>query len=140
MMYVYYHIMNEMNKNLGKITETISEHGAPVIEQLLDKLTGKGAQVKYSFQDLKVEMPAATKPDGKTVKGGKLNVNGTITISAKVIKVQDNNLQTNEYNTSASQTSYSGPEIERTNTSKFTTAEKSEESLRDYNSNQSNPV
>lgn len=132
--------MNEMNKNLGKITETISEHGAPVIEQLLDKLTGKGAQVKYSFQDLKVEMPAATKPDGKTVKGGKLNVNGTITISAKVIKVQDNNLQTNTFNSGASQTSYSGPDIERTNMSRFTTADNSEENLRDYNSNQSNPV
>jgi hypothetical protein len=33
--------MSEINKNLGKITETISEHGAHVIEQLLDKLTGK---------------------------------------------------------------------------------------------------
>lgn len=78
--------MNEVNKNLGKITHTISEHGAPVIEQLLDKLTGKGAQVKYSFENLNIEMPSATKPDGQTVKGGRFNVRGAITISAKVIE------------------------------------------------------
>jgi hypothetical protein len=135
-MYFYYHIMSEINKNLGKITETISEHGAPVIEQLLDKLTGKGAQIKYSFQDLKVDMPAATKPDGKTVKGGRFNVNGTITISAKVIPVEDKDLQTKRYNTRASQTDYSIPDVQTTNTTKYT----NEESLRNYNSNQSNPV
>jgi hypothetical protein len=135
-MYFYYHIMSEINKNLGKITETISEHGAPVIEQLLDKLTGKGAQIKYSFQDLKVDMPAATKPDGKTVKGGRFNVNGTITISAKVIPVEDKDLQTKRYNTRASQTDYSIPDAQTTNTSEYT----NEESLRNYNSNQSNPV
>jgi hypothetical protein len=128
--------MSEINKNLGKITETISEHGAPVIEQLLDKLTGKGAQIKYSFQDLKVDMPAATKPDGKTVKGGRFNVNGTITISAKVIPVEDKDLQTKRYNTRASQTDYSIPDVQTTNTSEYT----NEESLRNYNSNQSNPV
>lgn len=130
-----------MNKNLGKIGETISEHGAPVIEQLLDKLTGKGAQIKYSFQDLKVEMPAATKPDGETVKGGRLNVNGTITISAKVTKVQGNDIQTNRYNnTIASQNNYSGTDTQQTNTSEYTNIENSEESLRGYSSNQSNPV
>jgi hypothetical protein len=133
--------MNEMNKNLGKITETISEHGPPVIEQLLDKLTGKGALVKYSFQDLKVEMPAATKPDGKTVKGGRLNVNGTVTISAKVIKVQDNDFQSDNYNTNTPKNSYSGPGITEENSSTYANNDNnSEESLRDYNSNQSNPV
>lgn len=133
MVYLYYHIMNEMNKNLGKIKETISEHGAPVIEHLLDKLTGKGAQVKYSFQDLKVEMPTATKPDGKTVKGGRLNVNGTITISAKVIRVQDDDHRTSRYGTN-SQTSLSERDIREVSPDMNTT--NTEESLRDYNSNQ----
>jgi hypothetical protein len=81
-------------------------------------------------------MPAATKPDGKTVKGGRFNVNGTITISAKVIPVEDKDLQTKRYNTRASQTDYSIPDVQTTNTSEYT----NEESLRNYNSNQSNPV
>ena len=59
--------MSEINKSIGSITSKITEHGAPVIEQLLDKLTGKGALVKYNFEDLKIEMPSATDPKGRTI-------------------------------------------------------------------------
>ena len=82
--------MSEITKNIGNITSKITEHGAPVIEQLLDKLTGKGALVKYSFEDLKIEMPSATDPKGRTISGGKMTVHGTITISAKVQNLNDN--------------------------------------------------
>ncbi|WP_148686984.1 hypothetical protein [Candidatus Nitrosocosmicus hydrocola] len=83
--------MSEINKNLGKITSKITEHGAPVIEQLLDKLTGKGALVKYSFEDLNVEMPSATDPNGRIIGGGKMTIHGTITISARVQDINDVN-------------------------------------------------
>ena len=81
--------MSEINKNIGNITSKITEHGAPVIERLLDKLTGKGALIKYDFEDLKIEMPSATDPKGRNIGGGKMTIHGTITISARVQKIND---------------------------------------------------
>ncbi|HEX5905286.1 MAG TPA: hypothetical protein VFY50_04500 [Candidatus Nitrosocosmicus sp.] len=81
--------MSDINKNIENITSKITEHGAPVIERLLNKLTGKGALVRYSFEDLKIEMPSATDPNGRTIRGGKMTIHGTITISAKMHDLND---------------------------------------------------
>ncbi len=34
--------MNQLNNNLNKITHKISEEGAPILEQLIEKLNWKG--------------------------------------------------------------------------------------------------
>ncbi len=78
--------MNQLNNNLNKITHKISEQGAPVLEQFVEKLTGKGAIITYSFSDLKVEMPIDKGPEGRQIGGGKLTVNGNVRISAEVHK------------------------------------------------------
>ncbi|WP_458747114.1 hypothetical protein [Candidatus Nitrosocosmicus sp. T] len=78
--------MNQLNNNLNKITHKISEEGAPVLERLIEKLTGKGAIITYSFNNLKIEMPTAKGPEGRQIGGGNLNVNGTLRISAEVHK------------------------------------------------------
>ena len=88
--------MNQLNNNLNKITHKISEQGAPILEQLVEKLTGKNAIITYSFDDLKVEMPTAKGPQGRQIGGGKLTVNGTIRISAVVHK--KNNVRMEEEN------------------------------------------
>jgi hypothetical protein len=80
-----YH-MNQLNNNLNKITHKISEEGAPVLEQLIEKLTGKGAIITYSFNNLKIEIPTAKGPEGRQIGGGNLTVNGTLRISAEVHK------------------------------------------------------
>ena len=61
--------MNQFNNNLNKITHKISEEGPPILEQLIEKLTGKGAVVTYSFDNLKIEMPKA-----KVMKGARFAV------------------------------------------------------------------
>lgn len=76
--------MNQFNNNLNKITHKISEEGPPILEQLIEKLTGKGAVVTYSFDNLKIEMPKAQGHEGCQICSGSLTVNGTIRISAKV--------------------------------------------------------
>lgn len=78
--------MNQLNNNLNKITHKISEQGAPILEQLVEKLTGKGAIITYSFNNLKIDMPTAKGPEGRQIGGGKLIVNGAVRISAKVHK------------------------------------------------------
>lgn len=76
--------MNQLNNNLNKITHKISEEGAPILEQLIEKLAGKGAVVTYSFDNLKIEMPKAQGHEGCQICSGSLNVNGKIRISAEV--------------------------------------------------------
>jgi hypothetical protein len=78
--------MNQLNNNLNKITHKISEQGAPILEQLVEKLTGKNAIITYSFNNLRVEMPTTKGPEGRQIGGGNLTVNGTVRISAEVHK------------------------------------------------------
>ena len=76
--------MNQFNNNLNKITHKISEEGVPILEQLIEKLTGKGAVVTYSFDNLKLEMPKVQGHEGCQICSGNLTVNGKIRISAEV--------------------------------------------------------
>lgn len=85
--------MNQLNNNLNKITHKISEEGAPILEQLVEKLTGKGAIITYSFNNLNIEMPTAQGPEGRQLGGGNLTVNGRIRISAVVHKKNDGNFE-----------------------------------------------
>lgn len=47
---------------------------------LYDKLTGRGAEIHYNFQDLEVFVPASTQPDSAQARW---KLNGTVTISTK---------------------------------------------------------
>ena len=134
--------MSEINKNIGNITSKITEHGAPVIERLLDKLTGKGALIKYNFEDLKIEMPSATDPKGKTIGGGKMTIHGTITISARVQKINDgspgggniSSPENNNYNYGSTTRNNEGITLNNTDKEQFKTLD-DEPALKDYSSN-----
>ena len=134
--------MSEINKNIGNITSKITEHGAPVIERLLDKLTGKGALIKYNFEDLKIEMPSATDPKGKTIGGGKMTIHGTITISARVQKINDgspgggniSSPENNNYNYGSTTRNIEGITLNNTDKEQFKTLD-DEPALKDYSSN-----
>jgi len=84
--------MNQLNNNLNKITHKISEEGVPILEQLVEKLTGKGAVITYSFDNLKIEMPKAEGHEGCQICSGNLTVNGSIRISAEVHKKNKGNV------------------------------------------------
>ena len=88
--------MNQLNNNLNKITHKISEEGVPILEQLIEKLTGKGAVVTYAFDNLKIEMPKAQGHEGCQICSGDLTVNGTIRISAKVHKKNNRSFEETE--------------------------------------------
>lgn len=136
--------MSEINKNIGNITSKITEHGAPVLERLLDKLTGKGALVKYSFEDLKIEMPSATDPNGRNIGAGKMTIHGTITISARVQDINDGhgvtgnvNGSTNNEHSDNTLRNNENTTIDRTDKEEFKTIG-DEPALKDYSSNDSN--
>ena len=136
--------MSEINKNIGNITSKIAEQGAPVVERLLDKLTGKGALVKYSFDDLKIEMPSVTDPKGRNIGGGRMTIHGTITISAKVQDLNETSdgggmsgtgTSTNDENSSNNTLGTNNNSlVDSTQRDQFKTSDE-EPALRDYNSN-----
>ncbi len=146
--------MSEITKNLGNITSKITQSGAPVIEQLLDKLTGKGALIRYSFEDLNIEMPSATDPKGRNMGGGRMSIHGTITISARVHKItsstsssSSSSNSSNEYlensltseTTNQTITGTSASSIGQT-TERFVDNKDNEPALRDYNSNENTTI
>ncbi|VFJ15287.1 hypothetical protein [Candidatus Nitrosocosmicus franklandus] len=137
--------MSEINKNIGNITSKIAEQGAPVIERLLDKLTGKGALIKYSFNDLKIEMPSVKDPNGRNIREGKITIRGTIAVSARVQHLEDQNNDMKGTGISISnENSESASESKDNNLVDYTTGHNLETSaeepaLRDYNSTE-NPT
>lgn len=61
----------------------MSSQWAEIIGQLFDRLTGKGASVTYTFDNLVVEMPKAHGPGGQDLGSAKWTVNGRIVITAE---------------------------------------------------------
>jgi len=54
-----------------------------LMAQLFDRLTGKGTKITYEFQDLEIDIPRATGPQGQDLGTAKWTVNGKIVITAE---------------------------------------------------------
>lgn len=66
-----------------------STQWAEIIGQLFDRLTGKGASVTYTFDNLTIDMPRATGPNGQEMGSAKWTVNGKIVITAEAHKTAE---------------------------------------------------
>jgi hypothetical protein len=71
-----------MGQNDTGIQQT-STQWAEIIGQLFDRLTGKGASVTYTFDNLIIDMPRAQGPGGKDMGSAKWTVNGRVVITAE---------------------------------------------------------
>ncbi|HEX7032608.1 MAG TPA: hypothetical protein VF172_06380 [Nitrososphaera sp.] len=74
--------MSQDEKNI----QQASTQWAEVIGQLFDRLTGKGASVTYTFDNLIIDMPKAQGPGGKEMGSAKWTVNGKVIITAEAHK------------------------------------------------------
>ena len=54
------------------------------IKDIVDKLTGKDMEVTYHFDNLQIDMPKATGPEGKEIGSAKWKINGKFTISTQL--------------------------------------------------------
>ena len=70
------------NETGGSIQQA-STQWAEIIGQLFDRLTGKGASVTYTFDNLIIDMPKAQGPGGRDVGSAKWTINGKIVITAE---------------------------------------------------------
>lgn len=72
-----------MSQDSDSGIQQTSSQWAEIIGQLVDRLTGKGASVTYSFENLVIDMPRAQGPGGKDMGSGKWTINGRIAIIAE---------------------------------------------------------
>ena len=70
---------NEANNADGSISNWSS-----VVKDIVDKLTGKDMEVTYDFENLQIDMPKATGPEGKELGSAKWKINGKFTISTQL--------------------------------------------------------
>ena len=56
---------------------------ANLLTDLFDRLTGKGAEVTYNFQNLEIDIPRAAGPQGTELGSAKWVINGRLAITAQ---------------------------------------------------------
>jgi hypothetical protein len=77
--------MSQIGNNVGKVAGQVSEQAVPILDQLIDKLTGRHASITYTFDNFKIDMPRA-QAHGKQMMSGQVSIRGSITISAELHK------------------------------------------------------
>jgi hypothetical protein len=65
---------------------------ANLLTDLFDRLTGKGAEISYNFQELEIDIPRAAGPQGQELGSAKWVVNGRLTITARTQTGSNDNL------------------------------------------------
>jgi hypothetical protein len=70
--------------DIGKKVQDNKSQWTELVSQLVDKLTGKDLAVTYEFNDLQIDLPKATGPDGKEIGSAKWKINGKFVISTEV--------------------------------------------------------
>ena len=70
--------------DIGKKVQENKSQWTELVSQLVDKLTGKDLAVTYEFNDLQIDLPKATGPNGKELGSAKWKINGKFVISTEV--------------------------------------------------------
>ena len=75
--------MSQNTEPGDKGIQRTSAQWAEIIGQLFDRLTGKGASVTYTFDNLVIDIPKAQGPNGQDMGSAKWTVNGKMIITAE---------------------------------------------------------
>lgn len=82
-----------MNETQDAQSRNEMEHTAPqwaeIIEQFVDGLTGKGASISYTFDNLAIDIPRAQGPNRQDLGSAKWTVNGKVIITAETLQSTD---------------------------------------------------
>ena len=73
-----------INENKDKDSERNISNWSDVVGYIVDKLTGKDMEVTYDFDNLEVDIPKATGPEGKELGSAKWKINGKFIISTQL--------------------------------------------------------
>jgi hypothetical protein len=78
-------VVDEASKKFQEGASQLPE----IIKEVVDKLTGKNMEVTYDFQNLEVDVPRVTGPEGKELGSAKWKVNGKFVLSTQLLKTTD---------------------------------------------------
>ena len=73
-----------LNDDKDKKTETSISNWSDIVRDIVDKLTGKDMEVTYDFNNLEVDIPKATGPEGKELGSAKWKIHGKFIISTQL--------------------------------------------------------
>lgn len=82
--------MENLKQETSKVTneDKNEEHNvsnwSDVVRDIVDKLTGKDMEVTYDFDNLEIDIPKATGPEGKELGSAKWKINGKFIISTQL--------------------------------------------------------
>jgi hypothetical protein len=74
---------NNSGSNTSQGMQQMTTQWAEIVGQLFDRLTGKGASVTYTFDNLVIDIPRAQGPNGQDMGSAKWTVNGKVIITAE---------------------------------------------------------
>ena len=75
------------NKDIGNKDNTQKENvsqWAELISQVVDKIIGKDVSITYRFDNLQINVPKATGPNGQELGSAKWNINGKVVIHSQL--------------------------------------------------------
>jgi len=75
------------NKDIEKKDNAQEENmsqWAELITQVVDKITGKDVSITYQFDNLQINVPKATGPNGQELGSAKWNINGKVVIHSQL--------------------------------------------------------
>ena len=75
-------LVEEASKKVQEDASQLPE----IITQVVDKLTGKNMEVTYDFQNLEVDVPRVTGPEGKEIASAKWKINGKFVLSTQLLE------------------------------------------------------
>ena len=93
--------MDKDNIDSSQDLQHASSQWAEIIGQLFDRLTGKGASVTYSFDNLVIDLPKAQGPGGQDMGSAKWTINGKVIITAETHETSEQAAQRASITTAA---------------------------------------
>lgn len=79
--------MNSVNHSASEIGNQKDTNWPHVVDNIFNNITGKIMEVTYAFDNLQINLPKVTDPDGILVGSAKSKINGKFLISTRL---QDN--------------------------------------------------
>ena len=75
---------NKDIENKDNAQEENVSQWAELISQVVDKITGKDVSITYRFDNLEINVPKATGPNGQELGSAKWNINGKVVIHSQL--------------------------------------------------------
>ena len=80
-------LRNEASEAANYVGKKVEESGslwAGMLNEVVDKLTGKNMEVTYNSQNFEINIPKATGPEGKELGSAKWRLDGKFTLTTNL--------------------------------------------------------